>query len=428
MPPGVEGQDGPAEVDAADLGDVRLGQPSLLALGPEPDAAAGPRPARPPGPLVGGGPADPAEFESVEAAGRVVARVAGQAAVDHGRHALDGQRGLGDVGRQHDLASVAGPNRRLLLLEREGTVERQDPDPLATGPGGQLAGRPADLLDPRQEREHVAARGLGFDRPGDLDGQRLARRAPIGHLDRVRPPLDPDDRRVAQELRDRPGVHRRRHHDQDQVVADRLADLAEHRQGQVGVQAPLVELVEDHGADAFEEGVAHELTVEDALGHDPDSGLGADPPLEPDLIADPPADRPAVLLGDPAGGGPGGDPPGLEHHQVRVLGRQEPGPDQGDRHPRRLAGAGRGDEHQAASIAGPVDDLGEGRVDRQGDHETSVWAGGRGELARSPDRMLSLSNSAGNPTPLVRPPAWPTRPGKINPGRELSGSRRRRTS
>jgi hypothetical protein len=116
--------------------------------------------------------------------------------------------------------------------------------------------------------------------------------------------------------------------------------------------------------------------------------------------------RPAVLVGDPRRGGPGGDSPGLEHDQRLVVGDQA-GLDQGDGNPGRLAGTGRSDEDQAAPFSDPIDDLGKGVIDREPDHEASNGAivailrrsnlkPGR-ELARVSYRMLSLSNSAGNP-------------------------------
>ncbi len=202
-------------------------------------------------------------------------------------------------------------------------MKRQDEHPLTVGPGGKTATRPTDLLDTGQERQDLAGIGARvardglLDRTGDLLGQRGRGRPPVADLDRVRPALDPDDRRIAEEPRDGLSLHRGRHHDQDQVVADRLADFAKKRQGQVGVQAPLVELVEHHGADAFEERVVDELAVEDALGDDLDPRLRPDPLFKADLVADPAADCPAVLLGDPARRGPGGDPPGLQAGRAR---------------------------------------------------------------------------------------------------------------
>jgi len=49
---------------------------------------------------------------------------AGEAAVDHRGHAVDGDAGLGDVGREDDLAAIGGADRAILLGGGERAVER----------------------------------------------------------------------------------------------------------------------------------------------------------------------------------------------------------------------------------------------------------------------------------------------------------------
>jgi hypothetical protein len=51
-------------------------------------------------------------------------------------------------------------------------------------------------------------------------------------------------------------VERGRHHQDAQVVAQHLLHLAAQGQGQVGVQAAFVKLVEDHHSDALQRVVA----------------------------------------------------------------------------------------------------------------------------------------------------------------------------
>ena len=58
-----------------------------------------------------------------------------------------------------------------------------------------------------------------------------------------------------------------------QVIANGCADLAEHGDAQIGVDVPLVELIEDDTADAFEEWVVDELAGEDAFGQDGETGI-----------------------------------------------------------------------------------------------------------------------------------------------------------
>ena len=87
--------------------------------------AAGPAPA-----LVGGGAGDAHRLQPGQATGRVVARHAGEPAVDDDPDALDGQAGLGDAGRQNDLAA-AGRGRAdggVLVARVEGPEQRAEVD------------------------------------------------------------------------------------------------------------------------------------------------------------------------------------------------------------------------------------------------------------------------------------------------------------
>ena len=238
---------------------------------------------------------------------------------------------------------------------------------------------------PGEKREDVAGTILLGN--GTLDGRRHLvshrlravgqhpGRGGVADGDGKGPPGDADDRGVAEEAGDRVGVHRRRHGDDDQVGADLVADLAEEGQGQVGMQTPLVELVEDHGADAVEERVGDELPVQDPLGHDFEPRGRADPLLEPDLVADPAAEVPPLLRGDPRGRRPRGDPAGLEEDQRRVFGGEQAGRQERRRDAGGLAGAGGGDQDQAAVPADLGDDGRQQRVDRQWRHRSSGPAG-----------------------------------------------------
>jgi hypothetical protein len=64
--------------------------------------------------------------EGVDAATGVVVRDAGRAAVDHGFHAFDGERGFGDVGADDDLWLLAGRDGGVLILRREFAMQRHD--------------------------------------------------------------------------------------------------------------------------------------------------------------------------------------------------------------------------------------------------------------------------------------------------------------
>ena len=107
----------------------------------------------------------------------------------------------------------------------------------------------ADFRGARQEREHRA--GIGPQRPHDrvgdlrLDGlYRIA--AEIAGLDRKRPALARDHRRVAEQLGDPRAVDGRRHHQELQVLAQALLRVARQREAEIGIERALVEFVEQH--------------------------------------------------------------------------------------------------------------------------------------------------------------------------------------
>jgi len=139
---------------------------------PEADAAAGREAARPPGALVGGGAADRLHAEHVDPVARVEPRDAREARVDHGGDALDRERGLGDVGREHDATARPGPERPLLCLERLVAVQRDDVERPRRGDRRERLGGAAHLGRARQEDEDVP--GIVEDppeRPGDTGGE-----------------------------------------------------------------------------------------------------------------------------------------------------------------------------------------------------------------------------------------------------------------
>ena len=101
-----------------------------LRLVPQPVADAGLGAAGAAAALVGGGARHPHGLEPRQADVRLVARHAREPAVDHDAHALDGERGFGDRGGEHDLAP-AGRRRRdgaVLGLRVERAVERHHVD------------------------------------------------------------------------------------------------------------------------------------------------------------------------------------------------------------------------------------------------------------------------------------------------------------
>jgi hypothetical protein len=69
---------------------------------------------------------------------------------------LDGQRGLGDRGRQHHLAAAlpVALQRRALLCKRQRTIQWIKRD--IRMPPGQQRSHPVDLARPGQEHQRVA--------------------------------------------------------------------------------------------------------------------------------------------------------------------------------------------------------------------------------------------------------------------------------
>ena len=232
----------------------------------------------------------------------------------------------------------------------------------------------SNLLDAGQKHEDVAVvPRRGLDRPNDgrfhpFGERRFRVRINIFHLDGERPSGHANDRAIAQEGRDRPCVKGGRHDDDNQVVADRVGHFFDEGDRHVAVQASLVELVQDHRTDAFQERVGDDLVREDALGDDPQDRLGRGLPLAPNLITDLLAERPPALVGDATSGSARRHSSRLEHHDGAICPRKKAGCRQRGGNPRRFARAWRRDEHEPASVADEGQDLVDVRVDREGLH------------------------------------------------------------
>ena len=323
-----------------------------LRLVPQPVADAGLGAPGAAAALVGGGARDAHGFEPRQAHVGLVARHPRQPAIDHDAHALDGQRGLGDRGRQHDLAPARRRRRNgaVLHLGIERAVERDDVDRRIGDALAQQRLGAADFGGARQERQHRA--GVRAQRPlhgvRDLALDRRARVAPeIARLDREGAALARDHRRVAEQLGDARAVDGRRHDQELEVLAQALLHVAGERQAEVGIERALVELVEQQRGDAVERRIVEDHAREHALGHDLDAGPPRHLGAEAHAIADGVADRLAERRRHARGGGAGGEPPRLQHDDFLARGPRLRGEHQ--RHPRGLAGARR--RHQHGGVA-----------------------------------------------------------------------------
>jgi hypothetical protein len=206
------------------------------------------------------------------------------------------------------------------------------------------------------------------------------------HVDGEEPPLAPHDRRghrVPQERRDGLGLQGRGTDEEHEVRPHLALRPARHREGEVRVEAPLVELVEDDGAHPLEEGVVEQPPQQDALRGVQDPRRGPRAPVEAHVPADLTADLDPELLGDAARRGAGGDPPRLDDHD---------GPE-----PRRREGRGtrvvlpgaRGrNQGRAASSRQRRDDVAHDGVDREGVEGHGLAVGWRW-TRRDPGRARS---------------------------------------
>jgi hypothetical protein len=158
------------------------------------------------------------------------------------------------------------------------------------------------------------------------------------------------------------------------------------REAEIGVKRALVELVEQHRADAVERWVVEDHAGENALGHDLDARLGPDLACQAGAQADGLADRLAERFGHALGGGAGGEPARLQDQDLaavkpRLVKERE-------RHARRLAGPGRGDEHGA----GPRRERAFERVQHGVDGQGGVEMHGGG-ISVQTERLAMMSSS-----------------------------------
>ena len=150
-------------------------------------------------------------------------------------------------------------------------------------------------------------------------------------------------------LRDARAVDRRRHREHAQLGREVPLRVEREREADVGVQAALVVLVEQHRRDAFERRVALQHAREHAFGDDLDARALADARLEPHAEADGIAGALAERRGHALGDGARREPPRLEHHDALAAGPRLL--EQRERHDGALAGAGRRDDDGVAAGA-----------------------------------------------------------------------------
>src|SRR5690606_5988357 len=202
---------------------------------------------------------------------------------------------------------------------------------------------------------------------------------------------------VAEQGGDPLAVQGRRHDEEAQVGAQVAAGVEGEGEAQVGLQAALVELVEDDQPDALQGRVPLEPAGQDALGHHLDAGGGPGPPLVAGGVADHLADRFAAHGGHAAGGRPGGDAAGLEHDDAAAA--QPRLVQQGGWHGGRLAGARRRLQHGHAPAGQRGPQLVEDGDDRQRHPGSGAFGrAGRPAAARPPAHSTTAAPATGTPS------------------------------
>ena len=244
----------------------------------------------------------------------------------------------------------------------------------------------ADFGGAGQEREQRAGIGAhgAHDGVGDLRLDRARVAADIARLDRKGAAFAFDHRRVAEKPGDARAVDRRRHDEKPQILAQALLRVARQRQTEIGIERALVEFVEQHRGDAVEHRIVEDEPGENSFGDDFDPGFARDFRAEAHPQAHGFADAFAQRMRHALGGGARGEPARLEHQDAAVFRPILAG--KNERHPRRLAGAGRRHQHGRVARAQGRGQFRQRGVDRQRRRSISVpsFRGAPESRARNP--------------------------------------------
>ena len=126
---------------------------------------------------------------------------------------------------------------------------------------------------------------------------------------------------IAQQASDRFGGECRTHHDDSQIGTQRLADSHGEAEDEVHLDRPLVELVDDDGADVFDRNIFDETPQQNSSRHHGEARVAAHARIKADLIADFFAELAAAKLCDSSRHGTCGQTPGLDEDHF-LIGRQ----------------------------------------------------------------------------------------------------------
>ena len=236
----------------------------------------------------------------------------------------------------------------------QGAEEGEDGDGGGEAPGVEEGGGATDFGLARKKGENAA---LGFVEGAEDGGRDAVGDGGRGEGGIGKAGLDGPEGRPgggdggvgAKHARRGGGVEGGRHGQDAEVGAEDGAGVKGQGETEIGVQAALVEFVEDHEADVGEFGVGEEAAREESLGQDFDAGVGADGAFEAHLVADSLADGAPEDARHGFGGQAGGEAAGLK--QEDFFARREParGAQEVWGGEKGLAGAGRGLEDDGVS-------------------------------------------------------------------------------
>ena len=184
-------------------------------------------------------------------------------------------------------------------------------------------------------------------------------RVPFAVLDceRVQGARHVHDRRIAEKARDRLDVEGRRHHDDSQIVA-REPRLPREREPEVGMNASLVEFVEDDGGEIGEQRILLKARRQNAFRDDQEPRVSSEALFESDLPADFAAERPLAFFCDAPRNG-------TRSHAARLKQNDRSCIDQRRWNARGLAGAWRRRQHDGPVSLESVANIRDVRVNNQ---------------------------------------------------------------
>ena len=213
-----------------------------------------------------------------------------QATVDDDANAINGQAGLGDVGRKNDFPALlrVTTNRQPLRRRVDLAMQFMHDDVFANCT--QTVHGAVNFAHAGQENKDIAiffgqrlpdrAHDIGFDR---LFG------APAYILEIQRPSFAValDDWRIAHQLRKSGTIQCCRHRKQTQIGPECGLCLKRKRKAKVAVDAAFMDFVKQHRRNTGKLRVADDTVSENALGHDQYAAIGALFAIQPCRVANP---------------------------------------------------------------------------------------------------------------------------------------------